>query len=143
MGTRTIAATLCAVVTSGALPGHGATGPEQEITLFPKPKPPYSELFKVPPPETTVKPPQPFTVEGMVTEVPTPEPRSFTPRIVCGMKMIESDADLDSRIVMPIPERHGAKIRVLGPPPCDEVAAGHQHMIIKGGTFGPVVIDRR
>lgn len=134
MGTRTMAVALCAVVAVGAIPGYGAVGPEQQIALFPEPKPPYSELFQVPAPKTPQKPPQPFTFvvqpDALVgTEVLTPEPRSFTPRIVCGMKMIEGTADMDPGIVKPIPERHTAKIRVLGPPPCADAA--------------PIVRDRR
>lgn len=44
------------------------------------------------------------------------------PRVVCGMRVFEADADVDPGIVMPIPEGHHAKIRVLGPAPCERAA---------------------
>lgn len=117
------------IVAAGTGAGSAATPEVNDTpTLFPKPKPPYSELFQVPAPKTTVKAPRPLIVVAQPlagTEVATPEPRSFTSRIVCGMKMIEGTASMDPGIVKPIPERHGAKVRVLGPPPCaDEAPAG-------------------
>ncbi len=126
MGSRTMAVTLFAVV-AGAIPGHGAAGAAQDATLFPKPKPPYSELFKVhpPAPKTSVQPEQPFRFEArpvIQTEVRIHTRMPPTPRIVCGMKVFEADADVDPGIVKPIPEGHNAKIRVLGPAPCERAA---------------------
>ena len=119
-----LVAALFAVVVAGQAPGSAAA-PEERATLYPPQKPPYSDLFRVPEflvpePKTAVKPPQVVRVEvaEIQVEVRTSTPRTFTPRIVCGMKMIEAPDDVDPRIVIPIPERHGAKIRVLGPPPC-------------------------
>ena len=128
MGVRTMAVTLFAVV-AGALPGHGAAGAAaQDATLYPRPKPPYSELFTVQPPapKTGARPEQPPRVEVhplIQTEVRIHTRTSPTARIVCGMKIFEGDADVDPGIVKPIPEGHHAKIRVLGPAPCERADA--------------------
>jgi hypothetical protein len=124
MSAGRVAITVCAFVVAGTIPGSGARVGAQEVTLFPKQNAPYSELFKVPPPKPAVKAPQIViheaqgVVHGSVHESPMP-------RIVCGIRVIEGDPEVDSRIVIPIPEGHGARIRVIGRPPCgrDSVVA--------------------
>lgn len=116
MSTRRMAITVCTIVVAGVTPGPGARDVAQGATLFSQPKAPYSERFTVPPPKTGTKSPQVVvvevqpTVQGRVRESPV--------RIACGMKVIEGNPDVDPRIVIPIPEGHNARIRVIGRPPC-------------------------
>ncbi len=127
MGIRTMAVTL--FVVAGALPGPGPAGAAaQEGTLYPRPKPPYSELFTVQPPapKTAAQLERPFRFEAhpaIQSEVRIHARTPPTARIVCGMKIFEGNADVDPGIVKPIPEGHHAKIRVLGPAPCERADA--------------------
>jgi hypothetical protein len=151
-----LGAALFAVIVAGQVPGSAAApAPEQQVTLPPSQKPPVSELFRVPEfrvpePRTAVKPPQEFRVEPreFQGDVRTLAERTFTARIVCGMKMIEGTADLDPGIVKPIPERHGAMVRVLGPPPCADADSRREtaEAAITSGSFSVVfapIPDRR
>jgi hypothetical protein len=134
-----LAAALFAVVVAGQAPGVAAA-PEEQATYTGQ-KPPNSDLFRVPEPKAGVKPPQGVRVEPSEIQVAV---RTFTPRIVCGMKMIEGTADLDPGIVKPIPERHGAKIRVLGPPPCADADSRRVTFSSSGSVvLAPIVPDRR
>jgi hypothetical protein len=133
MSAGRVAVTVCLFVLVGTIPG--ATVGAQEATLFPRQKPPTSELFKVPPPKPAVNAPQiamleaQSAIQGLVQEFPMP-------RTVCGMKVIEGNPDVDPRIVIPIPERHNAKIRVVGPPPCESVTVwGAEGRVITGSVL--------
>ena len=117
MSAGRVAITVCLFVLAGTIPRSGARVDAQEATLFPRQNPPTSELFKVPPPKPALKAPQ-IVIHEVQSFVHGPEQESPLPRIVCGMKVIEGDPDVDSRIVIPIPEGHGARIRVIGRPPC-------------------------
>jgi hypothetical protein len=136
MRTDRLAVSIVAVLLAAVAPAASAGPDPQDVQLYPRPNSPLSELFKV----QTRRPGTAATREPQVapgtitTEAHGAIRQDFTPRVVCGMRMIEGTADMDPRIVIPIPERHGAKIRVLGPPPCDEVASGRSE-IIQGGTF--------
>ena len=117
---RRIGHLLCALFavasTQEAVP---AASPEP--TLYPREESAFSWRFKV---STTpgAKPPQP--VRGEVRP-PTPaEIRTPRSRVVCGIKMIEGDPSVDSRMVIPIPKAETAKIRVIAPPPCDRMTPG-------------------
>jgi hypothetical protein len=133
MRTDRLVVSIVAVFLAAVAPAASAGPDPQDPQLYPRAKSPLSELFRLQTQEPSL--PAPQGVPGsMTTEVYVAVDRNFTPRMVCGMKMIEGTADMDPRIVIPIPERHGAKIRVLGPPPCDELASGRS-TIIQGGTF--------
>jgi hypothetical protein len=112
---RVIANGLCAVFVAVSSQ-ESLRGASQEPTLFPRAESPFSQLFKVPP-TPAPKRPQAAGVEAR-PEIPG-EIRAMRSRVVCGIKVIEGDPNIDSRIVIPIPEDQSAKIRVIAPPPCE------------------------
>ena len=120
---RRIAIGLCGLFVAASTPESLRAGAREQL-LFSQEKPPSRPLFKTPAPPAV---PAPKNGNDAVRPAFQREIRSLESRVVCGIKVIEGDPNVDRKIVIPIPAAgQNAKIRVITPPPCEEPVPGRR-----------------